>query len=245
MAYPSEAELVPLQRLLRAQRTADPRAALDLAVALRDAGSPYFAAGSAAGQRLEALKGAPPGYLVHEYLHAHWQPSLFAETAATLAGAGGLRCSADDLLTLLAAELGHVDTPLKAAMADQLAPRRIVGGDVQMALGWHVAKVPGGEIVSHGGGTMGFQSFVGFGMIFTSRACSSGVIVATLPPPFFHASYDASMRPFCSTSIETARRISGRMSATRMPPARTISTTCQLAASDADTWRTRGSLLRA
>ena len=88
VAHPSEAELVPLQRLLRAQRTADPRAALDLAVALRDAGSPYFAAGSAAGQRLEALKGAEPGYLVHEYLHAHWQPSLFAETAATLAGAG-------------------------------------------------------------------------------------------------------------------------------------------------------------
>ena len=88
VAYPSEAELVPLQRLLRAQHASDPRTALDLAFALRDAGSPYFAPDSTAGQRLEVLKGAPPGYLVHEYLHAHWQPSLFAETATTLAGAG-------------------------------------------------------------------------------------------------------------------------------------------------------------
>lgn len=90
----------------------------------------------------------------------------------TLAGAGGLRSSADDLLTLLAAELGYVDTPLKAAMADQLVPRRPVSGGVQVALGWHVGAVPGGEIVSHGGGTMGFQSFVGF-----DRATGLGVVV--------------------------------------------------------------------
>lgn len=88
VAYPAEAELVPLQRLLRAQHASDPRSALDLAFALRDAGSPYFAPDSAVGQRLEILKGAQPGYLVHEYLHDHWQPSLFAETATTLADAG-------------------------------------------------------------------------------------------------------------------------------------------------------------
>ena len=135
VAYPSEAELVPLQRLLRAQRAADPRAALDLAVALRDAGSPYFAAGSAAGQRLEALKGAEPGYLVHEYLHAHWQPSLFAETAATLAGAGlrfvsGHRLTDryDDLIhpPATCAMLAAIDDPLLRETArDFLKPKRL------------------------------------------------------------------------------------------------------------------------
>lgn len=90
----------------------------------------------------------------------------------SLAGAGGLRSSADDLLTLLAAELGLVDTPLKAAMAAQLAPRRPVNDNVQVALGWHVGATPGGEIVSHGGGTMGFQSFVGF-----DREAGLGVVV--------------------------------------------------------------------
>jgi CubicO group peptidase (beta-lactamase class C family) len=90
----------------------------------------------------------------------------------TLAGAGGLRSSADDLLTLLAAELGYVDTPLKAAMADQLVPRRPAGGNVQVALGWHIGALPNGEIVSHGGGTMGFQTFVGF-----DRKAGLGIVV--------------------------------------------------------------------
>ncbi|USQ95675.1 serine hydrolase [Caulobacter sp. RL271] len=89
-----------------------------------------------------------------------------------LAGAGGLRSSADDLLKLLAAELGYVDTPLKTAMAEQLVPRRSAGGKVQVALGWHVAPNGAGEIVNHGGATMGFQSFVGF-----DRASGLGVVV--------------------------------------------------------------------
>lgn len=90
----------------------------------------------------------------------------------TLAGAGGLRSSADDLLKLLAAELGYVDTPLKTAMAEQLVPRRPAAGKTQVALGWHVAPNGAGEIVSHGGATMGFQSFVGF-----DRASGLGVVV--------------------------------------------------------------------
>jgi CubicO group peptidase (beta-lactamase class C family) len=80
----------------------------------------------------------------------------------SLAGAGALRSTADDLLRLLAAELGYVDTPLKAAMADQLVPRRPAGGEVSVALGWHIWPTPDGDIVTHSGGTMGFQSFVGF-----------------------------------------------------------------------------------
>lgn len=90
----------------------------------------------------------------------------------SLAGAGALRSTAEDLLRLLAAELGYADTPLKAAMADQLVPRRPVGGEVAVALGWHVWSPPDGEIVTHSGGTMGFQSFVGF-----NRKTGRGVVV--------------------------------------------------------------------
>ncbi|ATC33853.1 serine hydrolase [Caulobacter vibrioides] len=90
----------------------------------------------------------------------------------SLAGAGALRSTADDLLKLTAAELGLVDTPLKAAMADQLVPRRPVGGGVEVALGWHVWSTPEGDIVTHSGGTMGFQSFVGF-----NRKTGLGVVV--------------------------------------------------------------------
>lgn len=95
----------------------------------------------------------------------HWElPSL--------AGAGALRSTADDLLKLTAAELGQGQTPLSAAMADQLVPRRPATGDVLVALGWHIWPTADGEIISHGGGTMGFQSFVGF-----NRRTQVGVVV--------------------------------------------------------------------
>ncbi len=89
-----------------------------------------------------------------------------------LAGAGALHSTANDLLALLAAELGYVDTPLKAAMADQLVPRRPASANLQIALGWHISPGPAGEIVWHNGGTGGFRSFVGF-----DKARGVGVVV--------------------------------------------------------------------
>lgn len=82
----------------------------------------------------------------------------------TLAGAGALRSSANDLLTLLAAELGYQQTPLAPAMAAMLAVRRPTGNPgLDIALGWHVfRKSKSEEIVWHNGGTGGFRSFVGF-----------------------------------------------------------------------------------
>jgi CubicO group peptidase (beta-lactamase class C family) len=82
----------------------------------------------------------------------------------TLAGAGALRSDAKDILTFLGAELGYVDTPLKAAMRAQLAPRRPAGSPVMsVALGWHILSPPGKDpIVWHNGGTGGYRSFMGF-----------------------------------------------------------------------------------
>lgn len=135
VAQPWESEIVPLQRLLRAQHASDPRAALDLALALQAAGSPYFAPDSAAGQRLQGLKNVPDGYLVHEYLHAHWQPCLFAETAETLATAGlsfvggrHLLDSYDDLThpPSACAMLAAIDDPLlRESARDFLRPKRL------------------------------------------------------------------------------------------------------------------------
>ncbi|WP_341990920.1 serine hydrolase domain-containing protein [Azorhizobium sp. AG788] len=93
-------------------------------------------------------------------------------TMDSLAGAGGLSSTADDLLVFLAAALGYDQTPLHGAMADQLVPRRPAGAGTLVALGWHISPIPGGEIVWHNGGTGGFRSFVGF-----DRARSIGVVV--------------------------------------------------------------------
>jgi D-alanyl-D-alanine-carboxypeptidase/D-alanyl-D-alanine-endopeptidase len=81
----------------------------------------------------------------------------------TLAGAGAIRSSADDLLTFLAANLGYVSTPLAPAMASMLDVRRPTGTPgLEIALGWHILTRDGAEIVWHNGGTGGFRSFVGF-----------------------------------------------------------------------------------
>lgn len=93
-------------------------------------------------------------------------------TMDSLAGAGGLSSTADDLLAFLAAALGYGQTPLHGAMADQLVPRRPAGEGMEVALGWHILPIPGGEIVWHNGGTGGFRSFVGF-----DRARRVGVVV--------------------------------------------------------------------
>jgi D-alanyl-D-alanine-carboxypeptidase/D-alanyl-D-alanine-endopeptidase len=83
-----------------------------------------------------------------------------------LAGAGALRSSANDLLTLLSAFLGYTKAPLAPAMAAMLAPRRPTGqGTMEIALGWHIfmgtASSPSG-IMWHNGGTGGYRSFIGY-----------------------------------------------------------------------------------
>jgi serine-type D-Ala-D-Ala carboxypeptidase/endopeptidase len=80
----------------------------------------------------------------------------------TVAGAGALRSTANDLLTFLGAVLGYAKTPLGPAMASMLTPRRAAGPNMEIALGWHVASKDGKEIVWHNGGTGGYRSFVGF-----------------------------------------------------------------------------------
>lgn len=80
----------------------------------------------------------------------------------TIAGAGALRSSADDILTLLEAELGLRATPLAAAMELQRSARRPIALRQEIALGWMVRKRLGGEIFWHNGGTGGSTSFMGF-----------------------------------------------------------------------------------
>jgi D-alanyl-D-alanine-carboxypeptidase/D-alanyl-D-alanine-endopeptidase len=81
----------------------------------------------------------------------------------TLAGAGALRSTANDLLTFLAANLGDKTSRLAPAMAAMLTIRRPTGqAGLEVALGWHIFTTDGREIVWHNGGTGGYRSFMGF-----------------------------------------------------------------------------------
>lgn len=94
----------------------------------------------------------------------------------SLAGAGALRSTANDLLTFVAAHLGYQRTPLAPAMTLLLASRSPAGApDLEIALGWHVLKTHDGrEIAWHNGGTGGYRSFVGF-----DPKTRSGVVLLT------------------------------------------------------------------
>ena len=81
----------------------------------------------------------------------------------TLAGAGALRSTANDILTFLAANLGYLKTPLAQAMADEISIRRPTGvPNMEIAYAWHVLTKDGNSIIWHNGGTGGYRTFMGF-----------------------------------------------------------------------------------
>jgi D-alanyl-D-alanine-carboxypeptidase/D-alanyl-D-alanine-endopeptidase len=81
----------------------------------------------------------------------------------TLAGAGALRSTANDMLTFLSANLGYTKTPLAPAMAAEISIRRPTGTPgMEIAYAWHVITKDGKSIIWHNGGTGGFRTFMGF-----------------------------------------------------------------------------------
>jgi CubicO group peptidase (beta-lactamase class C family) len=92
----------------------------------------------------------------------------------TLAGAGALRSSTNDMLTFLEANLGLMKSPLTPAMASMLTARRPTGTPgLDIALGWHIINRNGRDFVWHNGGTGGYRSFVGYN-------ASTGIAVVVL-----------------------------------------------------------------
>ncbi len=82
----------------------------------------------------------------------------------SLAGAGALRSSANDVLTFLAAEMGYAQSTLAPAMKAMLQPRRPAAGPpgLEVALAWHVITANGKTILWHNGGTGGYRTYMGF-----------------------------------------------------------------------------------
>lgn len=101
----------------------------------------------------------------------------------TLAGAGALRSSANDMLTFIAANLGYTKSPLAPAMAAMLKVRKPTGQPgLEIALGWHIFTTNGKGIIWHNGGTGGYRSFMGFDpkaregvVLFSNAGTAAGV----------------------------------------------------------------------
>jgi D-alanyl-D-alanine-carboxypeptidase/D-alanyl-D-alanine-endopeptidase len=81
----------------------------------------------------------------------------------TLAGAGALRSTANDMLTFLAANLGFIKTPLAQAMAAQVSVRKPTGApNLEIAYAWHIFTAHDKTIYWHNGGTGGYRTFMGY-----------------------------------------------------------------------------------
>lgn len=91
----------------------------------------------------------------------------------SLAGAGGIRSTTNDMLKYVAAYMGLKQSPLSAAIEraqQDLKDTTIPNMDIGLA--WHLRKNPDSVIVWHNGGTGGYHSYVGF-----DRKKGIGVVV--------------------------------------------------------------------
>jgi CubicO group peptidase (beta-lactamase class C family) len=93
--------------------------------------------------------------------NAAFTPVEDSDLPTPLAGAGALRSSANDMLTILETFLGYKQSPLAPAMNAMLEVRRSASQGA-IGLGWLIHSTEGREIVWHNGATGGFRSFIGF-----------------------------------------------------------------------------------
>lgn len=79
-----------------------------------------------------------------------------------LAGAGGVRASADDLLRFVRAQIDPRGTALEEAIVLTQERTAHVMEGLDMALGWHITSLGGERVYWHNGATGGFRGFAGF-----------------------------------------------------------------------------------
>jgi len=80
----------------------------------------------------------------------------------TLAGAGAIRSTADDMLTFLAANMGTKNSKLSDAMDMTHKVRVSASKTTKIGLGWHIRDNEKTQIIWHNGGTGGYRTFCGF-----------------------------------------------------------------------------------
>jgi D-alanyl-D-alanine-carboxypeptidase/D-alanyl-D-alanine-endopeptidase len=80
----------------------------------------------------------------------------------TLAGAGALRSTVNDMLIFTAANLGLIKSALDSAiLLSHIIRDSTVYPDVDIAMGWHIFKKFGNPIIWHDGETGGYSTFIG------------------------------------------------------------------------------------
>ena len=92
----------------------------------------------------------------------------------TLAGAGALRSSFQDMMQVARALIDPPASAVGRAIATSMAPRFTANQALTMGLGWHRVVLGGDTVVFHNGGTAGFRTYIGVNL--RSR---TGVVLLT------------------------------------------------------------------
>jgi CubicO group peptidase (beta-lactamase class C family) len=88
-------------------------------------------------------------------------------------GAGFIKTSLNDMFKYLEANLGIIPTQLRDAMDLAHQPQFHQGSMGDIGLAWYILELDDGQtIIYHGGGTGGYDSFLGF-----NKSSSTGAIV--------------------------------------------------------------------
>jgi D-alanyl-D-alanine-carboxypeptidase/D-alanyl-D-alanine-endopeptidase len=80
----------------------------------------------------------------------------------TLAGAGALRSSVEDMLRLLKAMQSPPDNDIGRAIRMSMEPRFTVNGSLSLGLNWHISNFQGDTLVWHNGGTAGYRTILAY-----------------------------------------------------------------------------------
>ena len=91
-----------------------------------------------------------------------------------MAGAGGVRSSAKDMLVFLSHAMNLEDSELQKSFKLTQIPNHQINEFLSIGLGWHILQQGERTIVWHNGATEGFASFIGF-----DSGSKEGVIVLT------------------------------------------------------------------
>ena len=91
-----------------------------------------------------------------------------------MAGAGGIRSSAKDMLVFLSHAMDLEDSELQESFKLTQIPNHQINEFLSIGLGWHILQQGERTIVWHNGATEGFASFIGF-----DSGSKEGVIVLT------------------------------------------------------------------
>ena len=100
----------------------------------------------------------------HEFNH-NPVPNLDFSIREVMAGGGGLKSSANDLLTFLAANLGYIKTRLAPTIAAQLSIRRSTAlslPGMEVAYIWIIQTKDGSSTIWHNGSSPGYRAYIGF-----------------------------------------------------------------------------------